>query len=219
MLFGINLNVRLRAQRAQQHALHLALFRFRGSQDALPHLLGHQRMVAGELLQRTAAQQIRAAVSHVRDAQPRALDPGRGQRRAHAVLVRVFVRRLENFLVGQVRRAGKTLGLVAPVRLLLAVQRDSRVLLPIDAVLHHRLHRQRARDFAVGFSTHAVREHEQVQRRHNAEVVLVVGAHAPHIGHAATDDLHGNSPFRAGHTQPARVAGNPALTLTDPMHA
>src|ERR1700676_4348234 len=65
------------------------------------------------------------------------------------------------------------------------------------------------------FATHPVRQHKQVQRGYNAKAVLVVGAHATHVGHAAAHNLHKDSTASAGHTQPARTAGNPVPTLTD----
>src|SRR6266849_2342799 len=65
------------------------------------------------------------------------------------------------------------------------------------------------------FAAHPIRQHKQVQRGHNAKAVLVVGAHATYIGHAAAHDLHEQSPALAEHTRPARNAGNPVPTLTD----
>src|SRR5882762_10484270 len=56
-----------------------------------------------------------------------------------------------------------------------------------------------------------------MQRCHNAKAVLIVGAHATHIGHATAHDLHTNSPAAAGHTRPACSASNPVPTLTDAL--
>src|SRR5260370_8885555 len=66
-------------------------------------------------------------------------------------------------------------------------------------------------------AAHPVRQHKQMQRCHNAKAVLVIGAHATHIGHAAAHNLHGDSPALAGHTRRARDAGNPVPTLTDTL--
>src|SRR5208337_3241966 len=67
-LIDVNLHFRMSPQRAQQHTLHVALFRLlRGDQPA-PDLLGNQRVIVGQLLQISAAQQIRPAIPHVRDA-------------------------------------------------------------------------------------------------------------------------------------------------------
>src|SRR5947209_15664253 len=82
-------------------------------------------------------------------------------------------------------------------------------------MFYDRLDRHRAGYFTVRFSSHSIGEHKKVQWRHNAEAILIVGPHATYIGHAAANDLHADSPARAGYTPPACLADDPFPTLTD----
>ena len=107
----------------------------------MANLLRDKRMIARELLQRAAAQQVRSAVAHVHNAQLGAINPGRRQRRAHALLFPVLLRGREDLCVGKVRRAAQPFGLFAPRRLLLAVECYRRIVERFDAVLYDRFDR------------------------------------------------------------------------------
>src|SRR5262249_10441826 len=61
------------------------------------------------------------------------------------------------------------------------------------AVFYDRLDSQGARNFAVRFAAHAVRQHKQAHRGYNAEAILIVRADAAHIGRTATRDSHTGS--------------------------
>ena len=78
----------------------------------------------------------------------------------------------------------------APAGLHLAQHWGRRMGLRIETMLHHRFHGHGARDFAVGFSPHAIRQHVEVQRLHNLEAIFVVRSNATKVGHAATHNFH-----------------------------
>src|SRR5229473_2858729 len=193
VLLDGHFDFRLCAQRAQQHALHVAFFRFRRSQDAAPHLLCYQRMIPCELKQAAAAEQIGATVADVSDAEFCAIDPHCRQCRAHAALIRILFGGLENILVGQMDGDRKPFCPGAPIGLYRADDLSRGIGLDVEAMLHDRFHRHGAGYFTVGFAPHAVRKHKEVQRLNDLIAIFVVGTHATYIGHAATCDSHANS--------------------------
>src|SRR5713226_72304 len=173
-------------------------------------------MIAGKLKQIAAAEQIRAAVADVRDAEFFAVDPHRRKSGAHAVLFGVLFGGLENISVGQMHGGRKAFCPLAQMRIYLAEDLILRSAFVVEAVFHHRFYSQFAGDFAVGFASHAVGKYKEVQRRNDLEAIFVVGTHATEIGHAAACDSHTNSHCGPEITPvPTPVASDSAPTLTE----
>jgi len=158
----VHLDFRLGAKRAQQHALHVAFFGLGRGKNASPHLLGDERMIPRKLQQAASAEQIGTAVSDVRDAEIRAVDPGSRQSCTHAMLFRMLFGGLEDSPVGEVKGRRKALCPGAPVGLCWTHDARCGIGFDIQAVFYNGFNGHGAGDFAVRLSTHAVREHEKV---------------------------------------------------------
>src|SRR5262249_31545724 len=91
-----------------------------------------------------------------------------------------------------------------PTCLRLAIYWRRRIVLRFHAMLHHRLNRQRARDFPMRAAAHAVRQYKQAHRRDDAEAILVISSHAADIRRTATCDSHSGSSSEWKHTPPTR---------------
>src|SRR5271165_7057108 len=206
LLFGVHFDVWIGTQGAQQHALQFALFGLRGGANAAAYLFGDERVIAGELLQGTGAQNVGSAVAHVREAQAILRDPYSGEGGAHAALFGMPRGGFKDFFIGQMHGAREALGTRGPARLGLAKNRQSGIVFAFQAMLDDGFHRQGAGHFAVGFAAHAVGQHEQPQLGDDAIAVFVVGAHATDISHAATCNSHTNSWMVGGHPCPRGTA-------------
>jgi len=123
-----------------------------------------------------------------------------------------------NVFVGSMHRARQPLGLFAPGWFRIANQRGSGIHPRIHARFHDGFHGKRAGHFAVCLASHAVSEHKQIERLDNAEAILVIRAHPPHIGYAAAYDPHKFSRCcLLFESVPTPVPSSPVLTLADPF--
>ncbi len=82
----------VRAQCADQHALPRAGIRLLRRKDSDAHLFGDQSVIVSKPLERAGAKEISAAISDVNQAEPQTFEPGGDHSRAHAVLLRIFLR-------------------------------------------------------------------------------------------------------------------------------
>src|SRR5882762_8129323 len=119
-------------------------------------------MILRELQQAANTQKIGAAVPDVSDAEFRAVNPRGGHGRAHALLFRMFFRRLKDAFIRQVNGARKPSRSDTQVRLRLAEKWSGWVLLRLDAMLHEGFHRESAGNFTMRFAAHAIGKNKKV---------------------------------------------------------
>src|SRR5207245_2313948 len=79
--------------------------------------LGDEGVIPRQLQQGAAAEQIGAAIADVNNAEPRIIDPGSRQSGAHAALLGMFLGRLEDVFVGQMKSTREALRSGGPTRL------------------------------------------------------------------------------------------------------
>ena len=148
-------------------------------------------VVFRDLLNDAAALEVDAAVADVRDEPARPEDEQRGDRRAHAALLRIGLRL---FVDARARALDRVLHQREHV-----LVRDARgaaraghevvqeVALALD-LLVDRTDGDGARDLACGVAAHAVGDHEERELLVDEEVVLIVLANAPHVGRGEKAD-------------------------------
>ena len=172
---GVHLHVRLRPKRARDdRPLRMVLGRLRRDLAAALQL-GHQRVIARELLELAVAQAVGAAVAHVREAHLVAVDLGQRERGAHSAARLVRHREVVDAPVG----------LAHDVR-----QLRLRRLTRLGGALHG-LHGHGRRHLTGLCPTHPVRHGEQ--RRIDDERILVGAALAADVRAAGLlDDAEGH---------------------------
>ena len=138
---------------------------FRGNLAGFDEI-GHERVVARELLDLPFVEQVRSRVAHLRDDEALAFEHGAGAGGAHALATAPLVRRLQDRVVRGLDSAPE----LVRVGVLRRPLGDD-----VDGDL--------GCDLARGVAAHAVCHHEQ-RRRHD-ERVLVVVAHAADVGSTA----------------------------------
>ena len=155
------LDLRIDAHRARHQVLVLRVPRLLLGNHAAVDLFLQQRMVAGDLLERLAAQAVEAGVADVPDRHLVVVPQRHHQRRAHAGVLRLALRRLVDRGVGALARARRS----ASRRSL--PFRSSGLLLG-ERLLHlgpDQLHRDAARHLAGVVAAHAVGQHRQPDLR------------------------------------------------------
>ena len=161
---GVHLHARLRPERPRDdRTLGVVLGRLRGDL-AGPLELGHQRVVAGDLLELPVTHQVGPAVADVTQAHLAARDLGRRERRAHAAMRLVARRQLVDAAVGLLEnpRELRLRGLIGGAGLLEHARGQCR------------------RDLPGARAAHAVGDAEERRREHGR--VLVGAALAADVG-------------------------------------
>src|ERR1700677_2351865 len=181
LLGDFHIHVLFDAQRARQHVLHAAAAGLLGRDDSAADLLGYEGMIFGELVQLLVSEQIRAAVSDVRDAGA-ILEKAHGDDGgAHAAFAAQILRGVENFLIGQANGAREAIAYVTHAFDLFAENGEGRVGLRVAAMRQYGFGGQAAGTFARLQAAHAVREDEQIQLRREPEAIFIVLANSPCI--------------------------------------
>ena len=165
-LVDVGVEVRVAAQRARDHrTLRMRARLFGRELPGLDHV-GHQAVVARELLELALVQQVRARVAYLGDDQSLAFQHGRGHGGSHALAAAPFARCLDDGAVRLLDGAAERF----PVRM-------------FGGKFGQHAHGYLGRHFACGVAAHAVGDGEQGRRDH--EAVLVVIAKAADVGAAA----------------------------------
>src|SRR4051794_16578272 len=141
----------------------------------------HEGVVLGELGERVVAEQVATAVADVGDADPAAVEEGRGDRRTGAVERGILLDQLGDAVVGAVDRPGERFEHVL----------RGRFVEPAD-----RLDRGAAGDVTAGSAADPVGDDEQVWAREAG--VLVVLADAPDVGQRGVAPTEGRPLLAAG---------------------
>ena len=161
---GVDLDVRLRAERARDDRSLRMLGGLLLGQLPAAHELVDERVVLGEALERPVAEQVRAAVADVGDRDMGVVDVGGGQGRAHPGPPAIRARALVDLLVGLAHALGQALLRAAGVGQP-----------PLE-----RLDRDPRGDLAGLGAAHPVGDHEH--RRPRVRAVLVVPPLAAGVG-------------------------------------
>ena len=150
-----------------------------GREPAVVHERLHESVVNGDLAKLAVAKQVAPRIANVDEAELAAVEHQRGQRGAHAGLLRVLGHRGLDSRVGVLGRSTQQR---EHVRVL-------RVAVEVLEVLHHDL----AGHLAGGVAAHAVRKHQQVRPRVGG--ILVVAPDKATVGHRneIQRELHGIS--------------------------
>src|SRR5258705_4065648 len=93
----------------------------------------------------------------MRDAEHIAIDPHRGERGAHAALLRMLFRGFENIAIGEMDRADQSFCVLRKAGWWIAVERCGGVCLRLPTMLYDRFHRQGAGKFSPWFSPPSIR--------------------------------------------------------------
>src|SRR6202171_1842041 len=156
MFVRIHFDFRLRAERANQNALHFTLVGLLRCQNAATNLFGDERMIPGELVERTGAQQVRAAVAHMSHTDAVLLYPGGNYRCSHSPLRRVGSGSFMNLAIGKAYSACQAVGSFRKRCVAFAEKGSRRVMYGFQAMACYRLNGKSAGHFSVRFASHPV---------------------------------------------------------------